>query len=402
MGKALDGVRIIDLTQFEAGTSCTQLLAWLGADVIKVEEPTHGDPGRISNSNMPGVDSSYFLNLNSNKRSVALDLKQAKGKDIFFELVRQADIVAENLAPGTLERLGLGYDVLSEVNPKIVLARIKGFGTYGPYADYKSFDMIAQAAGGSMAVTGNAGDPPIRPGATIGDTGTGLHAAVGIMAALWQRQTTGKGQVVEVSMQDAVVNLTRVAMSTFNETGKARPRSGNNPQGLPGARTYPCKPGGSDDWVYLGATPRRLGLWLALVRAVGGDEMADDPNYSNFDWVVEHTDEIDDMIETWTMERTKYEVFHILGKAGVPCGPTLNAEDIYTDPQLLARDMIVTLQHPERGAFMVPGCPVKMSDSPVELEIGPHLGAQTEEVLKELLQMTDGDLAQLREQKLIP
>ncbi len=402
MGKALDGVRIIDLTQFEAGTSCTQLLAWLGADVIKVEEPTHGDPGRISNSNMPGVDSSYFLNLNSNKRSVALDLKQAKGKDIFFELVRQADIVAENLAPGTLERLGLGYDVLSEVNPKIVLARIKGFGTYGPYADYKSFDMIAQAAGGSMAVTGNAGDPPIRPGATIGDTGTGLHAAVGIMAALWQRQTTGKGQVVEVSMQDAVVNLTRVAMSTFNETGKARPRSGNNPQGLPGSRTYPCKPGGSDDWVYLGATPRRLGLWLALVRAVGGDEMADDPNYSNFDWVVEHTDEIDDMIETWTMERTKYEVFHILGKAGVPCGPTLNAEDIYTDPQLLARDMIVTLQHPERGAFMVPGCPVKMSDSPVELEIGPHLGAQTEEVLKELLQMTDGDLAQLREQKLIP
>ena len=402
MGKALDGVRIIDLTQFEAGTSCTQLLAWLGADVIKVEEPTHGDPGRISNSNMPGVDSSYFLNLNSNKRSVALDLKQAKGKDIFFELVRQADIVAENLAPGTLERLGLGYDVLSEVNPKIVLARIKGFGTYGPYADYKSFDMIAQAAGGSMAVTGNPGDPPIRPGATIGDTGTGLHAAVGIMAALWQRQTTGKGQVVEVSMQDAVVNLTRVAMSTFNETGKARPRSGNNPQGLPGARTYPCKPGGSDDWGYLGATPRRLGLWLALVRAVGGDEMADDPNYSNFDWVVEHTDEIDDMIETWTMERTKYEVFHILGKAGVPCGPTLNAEDIYTDPQLLARDMIVTLQHPERGAFMVPGCPVKMSDSPVELEIGPHLGAQTEEVLKELLQMTDGDLAQLREQKLIP
>ena len=402
MGKALDGVRIIDLTQFEAGTSCTQLLAWLGADVIKVEEPTHGDPGRISNSNMPGVDSSYFLNLNSNKRSVALDLKQAKGKDIFFELVRQADIVAENLAPGTLERLGLGYDVLSEVNPKIVLARIKGFGTYGPYADYKSFDMIAQAAGGSMAVTGNPGDPPIRPGATIGDTGTGLHAAVGIMAALWQRQTSGKGQVVEVSMQDAVVNLTRVAMSTFNETGKARPRSGNNPQGLPGSRTYPCKPGGSDDWVYLGATPRRLGLWLALVRAVGGGEMADDPNYSNFDWVVEHTDEIDDMIETWTMERTKYEVFHILGKAGVPCGPTLNAEDIYTDPQLLARDMIVTLQHPERGAFMVPGCPVKMSDSPVELEIGPHLGAQTEEVLKELLQMTDGDLAQLREQKLIP
>ena len=402
MAKALEGVRIIDLTQFEAGTSCTQLLAWLGADVIKVEEPTHGDPGRYGNSNIPGVDSGYFINLNSNKRSVALDLKQARGKDIFFELVRQGDIVAENLAPGTLERLGLGYDVLSEVNPKIILARIKGFGTYGPYADYKSFDMIAQATGGSMAVTGNADDPPIRPGATIGDTGTGLHAAVGIMAALWQRQTTGKGQVVEVAMQDAVVNLTRVAMSTFNETGKSRPRSGNNTSGLPGTRTYRCKPGGSDDWVYMAAMPRRTNLWLALIRAIGGDELANDPNYSDIDWVVEHTDELNEMIEAWTMERTKYEVFHILGKAGVPCGPTLNAVDIYSDPQLAAREMIVTLEHPDRGAFMVPGCPVKMSDSPAELQIAPSLGMQTEEVLKELLQMTDGDLAELREQKLIP
>ena len=402
MGKALEGIRIIDLTQFEAGTSCTQLLAWLGADVIKVEEPTHGDPGRYGNTNIPGVDSGYFINLNSNKRSLALDLKQQRGKDIFFELVRQGDIVAENLAPGTLERLGLGYDVLSEVNPKIILARIKGFGTYGPYSDYRGFDMIAQATGGSMAVTGNAGDPPIRPGATIGDTGTGLHAAVGIMAALWQRQTTGKGQVVEVAMQDAVVNLTRVAMSTFNETGKSRPRAGNNTSGLPGTRTYRCKPGGSDDWVYLAAMPRRLGLWLALIRAIGGDELANDPNYSDIDWVVEHTDELNEMIEAWTMERTKYEVFHILGKAGVPCGPTLNAEDIYTDPQLLAREMIVTLEHPDRGAFMVPGCPVKMSDSPAELQIAPSLGMQTAEVLKELLQLTDGDLAELREQKLIP
>jgi len=222
------------------------------------------------------------------------------------------------------------------------------------------------------------------------------------MAALWQRQTTGKGQVVEVAMQDAVVNLTRVAMCTFNETHQSRPRAGNNAQGLPGTRTYPCKPGGSDDWVYTAATPRRLGLWLTLIRAIGGDEMADDPNYSDFDWVVEHTDEINEMIEAWTMERTKYEVFHILGKAGVPCGPTLNAVDIYSDPQLLARDMIVTLEHPDRGPFMVPGCPVKMSDSPVELEIGPSLGMQTEEVLKELLHMTDGDLAELREQKTIP
>ena len=401
MGKALEGIRIIDLAQFEADTSCTELLAWLGADVIKVEEPTHGDPGRYTNTNIPGVDSGYFINLNANKRSIALDLKHQRGRDICLELVKRSDVVAENLAPGTLERLGLGYDVLSEVNPRIVLARVKGFGTYGPYAQYKSFDMIAQATGGSMAVTGWADDPPTRPGATIGDTGTSIHAAVGILAALWQRQVTGKGQVVELSMQDAVVNLTRVAMCNFNETHKSRPRAGNNTSGLPGTRTYRCKPGGPDDYVYLAAMPRRLNLWLALMRAVGGEELAGDPNYSNPDWVTEHTDALDEMIETWTMERTKFEVFHILGKAGVPCGPTLNAEDIYSDPHLGTRGMIVTLEHPVRGPFMMPGCPIKMSDSPTELRIAPTLGQHTEEVLRGTLDLGQEELAELREEHLI-
>ena len=401
MGKALEGIRIIDLTQFEAGTSCTELLAWLGADVIKVEEPTHGDPGRYTNTDTPGVDSGYFINLNSNKRSITLDLKQPRGRDICLELVKQGDVVAENLAPGTLERLGLGYDVLSEVNPRIVLARVKGFGTYGPYAQYKSFDMIAQATGGSMAVTGWPDDPPTRPGATIGDTGTGIHAAVGILAALWQRQVTGKGQVVELSMQDAVVNLTRVAMCNFNETHKSRPRAGNNTSGMPGTRTYRCKPGGPDDYVYLAAMPRRLNLWLPLIRAMGGEELADDPNYSNIDWIIEHTDALNEMIEAWTMERTKSEVFHILAKAGVPCGPTLNAEDIYSDPQLAAREMIMTLEHPVRGPFMMPGCPIKMSDSPTELTIAPTLGQHTDEVLRETLDLGQEELKELREQHLI-
>ena len=401
MAKALDGVRIMDLTQFEAGTSCTELLAWLGADVIKVEELTHGDPGRYGNSNLPGVDSGYFINLNANKRSITLDLKQARGREIFFDLVRQSDVVAENQGPGTLERLGLGYDVISEVNPRIVLARIKGFGTYGPYSNYKSFDMIAQATGGSMAVTGWPGDPPTHPGATIGDTGTGVHAAVGILAALWQRQTTGKGQVVEVSMQDAVVNLTRVAMCNFNETHQARARIGNSTTGLPGTLTYRCKPGGPDDYVYLAAQPRRLGLWLPLMRAIGGEELADDPNYSNLEWITEHTDEINEMIESWTMEHTKFEVFHILGKVGVPCGPTMNAEDIYNDPHLAAREMIVTLEHPVRGPFMMPGCPVKLSDSSAEPRIAPTLGQHTDEVLRELLNFGDEELAELREGNLI-
>ena len=247
MSKALEGIRVIDLTQFEAGTSCTQSLGWLGADVIKVEELTYGDPGRTSRpyDSDPTVDSGYFINLNSNKRSITLDLKQARGKEIFFDLVKEADVVAENMAPGTLERLGLDYDHLSAVNPRIILARIKGFGTYGPYSGYKSFDPIAQAAGGSMVATGWPDDPPTKPGPNIGDSGTGVHAAFGIMAALWQRQTTGKGQVMEVSMQDAVLNLARITMPDFNDTGKGRGRFGNDGAGIPGNRTYPCKPGGS-------------------------------------------------------------------------------------------------------------------------------------------------------------
>jgi formyl-CoA transferase len=347
------------------------------------------------------VDSSYFINLNANKRSIALDLKQHRGKEVFFDLVKQADVVAENLAPGTLERLGLGYDALSAVNPGIVLARVKGFGTYGPYANYKSFDMIAQAAGGSMAVTGWPGDPPTRPGATIGDTGTGIHAALGIMSALWQRQSTGKGQVVEVAMQDAVVNFTRVAMSNFNETHEGRPRSGNGVSGMPGTRTYSCKPGGPDDYVYLAAGPRRPNLWIPLIRAIGGDELADDPLYSDSDWCIENAATLDEMIETWTMERTKHEVFHILGKAGVPCGPTLNAQDIYSDPHLAERDMIVTLEHPQRGPFMMPGCPIKLSDSPAEPRIAPLLGEHTEEALTEILGFGEKELTELHKQQVI-
>ena len=401
MSKALEGIRVIDLTQFEAGTSCTEMLAWLGADVIKVEEPTHGDPGRGAGGLASSVDSGYFINLNANKRSITLDLKSDRGKEIFFQLVEQGDIVAENLAPGTLERLGLGYDALCTVNPRIILARVKGFGTYGPYAGYKSFDMIAQATGGSMTVTGWPDDPPTRPGATIGDTGTGIHTAVGILAALWQRQTTGKGQVVEVSMQDAVVNLTRVAMCNFNETHTSRPRSGNAYSGMPGTRTYRCKPLGPDDYVYISAGPRRASLWMPLIRTIGGEDMASDPLYSDPDWCVEHVEEIDEMIEAWTMERTKHEAFHILGKAGVPCGPTLNAEDIYADPHLAERGMITTLEHPKRGAFMMPACPVKLSDSPTDLRVAPLLGQHTDEVLNEVLGLGDVELAELRAQSVI-
>jgi formyl-CoA transferase len=401
MDKALNGIRIIDMTQFEAGTSCTQMMAWLGADVIKVEEPTHGDPGRGAGRPSEYADSSYFLNLNNNKRSVTLNLKSDEGRRIFLELVKQGDIVAENLAPNALERLGLGYDVLKAANPKIILARIKGFGTYGPYSEYKSFDPVAQAAGGALCATGQPGDPPVKPGVTIGDTGTGMHLVIGILAALWQRQSTGVGQVVEVSMQDAIVNFARIWMNGFNETKKTPPRIGNSWAGRAGVGTYKSAPGGPDDYIFITALARRGRMWTALLTAIGREDLLQDPAYSDPSAHPEIGPDINAMIEEWTMKRTKQEGMRILGEAGVPVSATFNAEDIYYDEHLREREMIVTIDHPERGEFMVPGCPVKLSDSPVEIVPAPSLGQHTVEVLSEFAGIDEARIAELRSESVV-
>lgn len=402
MQKALAGIRVIDLTQFEAGTSCTQMLAWLGADVIKVERPAVGDPGRgvVAGASAKG-DSVYFIHYNSNKRSVTLDLKSDEGRRIFFDLVRKGDIVAENLAPGTLERLGLGYETLSEINPKIILARVKGFGTYGPYSGYKSFDPVAQAAGGGFCATGEPDGPPMRPGTTSGDSATGMHAALGILAALWQRQATGRGQVVEVSMQDAIVNLSRTWMARAEQGEVSPPRTGNGLRSNPGVGTYQCAPGGADDYVYMIASPARRRMWRALTAILEREDLADDPRLDDPDAAPEAAAEINAAIENWTRQRTKFEAMRILGEAGIPASACFDAMDLYADEHLRQREMIVTVEHPERGDFTLPGCPVKLSDSPVEFAAAPLLGQHNAEVYSELFGYGADDLAGLKARRVI-
>jgi len=398
MEKALTGVKVLDMTQFEAGTSCTEMLAWLGADVIKVESPKMGEQGRWLLTEKQGVDSYYFILLNANKRAITLNLKSDKGRAMFLDLVRQVDMLAENFSLGTLEGLGLGYDLLREINPRLIYLTIKGFGTHGPYSKYKSFDMIAQASGGAMALTGFPGSPPLKPGPTIGDTGTGMHAAVGVLAAYIQRERTGKGQKVEVSMQEAVLNFVRVPMMGTYVTHKPVPRVGNRTGGAP-ADIFKCAPGGDNDYCFiLCSSPEMVAsLWQAIDRS----ELADDERFQRGRSRIENVEALTAIINEWTGRHTKFEVMRILGEAGVPCGAVLDSVELLNDPHLKQRGMIVTVKHPVRGDFTMPGCPVRLEDSPVEVTAAPLLGQHNADVYGELLGLGAGQLEELKREGII-
>ena len=391
--KALDGIKILDMTHVQAGPSCTQILGWLGADVIKVELPGRGDITRSQLRDLPDVDSLYFTMLNCNKRSITLNTKTPDGKAIFEKLIAHCDVLVENFGPGVLDRQGFTWERIQALNPKMSYASIKGFGP-GAYENFKAYETVAQAMGGSMSTTGFEDGPPTSTGAQIGDSGTGIHLVAAILAALYQRTHTGRGQRVTVAMQDAVLNLVRVKIRDQqrlahgplaeypNETfGDFVPRSGNaSGGGQPGAALRTA-PGGQNDYVYVIIQPP---VWAPLARAIGRPELVDDPAFATPEARLKHLAEVFGIVEAWTRTLSKHEVLDRLNAIDVPCGPILSTKDLIEDSSLRARGMISEVAHPERGMFMTVGCPLVLSDTPVEITTSPLLGEHNEQILKEI------------------
>jgi len=389
---ALDGLRVLDMTQYEAGTSCTQALAWLGADVVKVERPDGGDPGRGA-----GGDAEYFVVWNSNKRSVAIDLRSADGRALFMRMVPKYDVFVENYGPGVIERLDIGYEAMKAVKPDIIYARIKGFGVDGPWSDYKCYDMVAQAAAGAFSITGEIDGPPMRPGPTMGDAGTGIQMALAIAAAYAQKLRTSKGQLIELSMQEAMTYYLRTATSSGNYGEQAANRSGNGL--LPTMSLYPCAGGGPNDYVYVMAvTPK---MWEALCRVIDREDLVQHPQFSQQADRYQNRDELRGIIGAWTLMRDKYQAMRELAEGGVPASAVLDTSDLYNNPHLVERGFVHEVEHPRHGAVKLLGWPVRMSESSVEIEAAPLLGQHSKEVLNDDLALTQTELDDLTKQGVI-
>ena len=392
---ALDGMRILDMTQYEAGTSCTQALAWLGADVVKVEPPAHGDPGRnVGGSGNKGY-SVYFCAWNANKRSLALDLRSERGRELFVRMVPKFDVFVENYGPGVIERLRIGYDELSAVNPGLIYARIKGFGVSGPYAGFRCMDMVAQAAAGAFSITGEADGPPMMPGPTTGDSGTGVQAAMAILAAYVQKQRTGRGQQIELSMQEAMTYYVRTRACTGSAWGtKATPRTGNA-GGLPPVNIYPCKPFGPNDYIYL--MPVNEDHWDNLCVAIDRSDLLLDERFASIRKRIDNGAALYEEVANFTRTRTKYEAMETIAGAGVPCSACLDTAELHHNEHLTERGFIHEMELPVHGTVPMLGFAPRLSDSAVPMTRPPRLGEHTDEVLAAELGLDAADLAALRQ-----
>jgi len=396
---ALAGIRVLDMTHVQAGPSASQLLAWLGADVLKVESPS-GDVTRKQLLDIPGVDGLYFNMMNCNKRSIVVDMKSADGKTVFTELLQKCDIIIENFGPGVLERLGFSWNTIHKINPSIIMGSIKGFGASGPYSHFKAYDNISQAMGGSMSTTGFNNCDPVVTGSQVGDIGSGLHLIIGILAALQARSNTGKGQYVEVAMMDAVMNFCRIKFRDHQRLAQgplpeymaptggitAAPRSGNESGGSNLGNALKCKPGGANDYIYVVVQDA---VWHKLATLVGGTQLANDVRFSTLNSRNKNQLEMWDMLEAFTSNYTKYEVMEFLNKLDVPCGPVMSTEDLVNDEHVKLREMIVSLDHPQRGSWFNVGMPIKLSNSYVKISPPPLLGEHTNEILRDVLEWND-------------
>ncbi len=412
MSKALDHIKILDFTHVQSGPTCTQLLAWMGADVIKVERPGVGDATRKQLVDVEGADSLYFTMLNHNKRSLTLDTKHESGKRVLERLVRTCDVLVENFAPGALDRMGFSWERIQELNPRMIMASVKGFGP-GPYEDCKVYENVAQCAGGSASTTGFRDGLPLVTGAQIGDSGTGLHLAFGICAALLQRDKSGRGQRVLAPMQDGVLNLCRVKLRDQQrlksgplreysqhgegiEFGQAVPRSGNDSGGGQPGRILKCKGWETDPDAYTYFITQAA-AWSKICDIIGKSEWKEDPDYATPAVRLPRLDEIFDKIEAWTSTRTKYQVMEICNPLDIPVGPILSMKELAEEPSLRESGTIVEVDHPERGPYLSVGCPVKLSDNDVVVERSPLLGEHTEEVLSEVLGYSEDEIVALKE-----
>ena len=404
--KALEGVRILDMTHVQSGPTCTQLLAWFGADVIKVERPETGDATRGQLRDVPDVDSLYFTMLNHNKRSLTLNTKHETGKEIFERLIQACDVLVENFAPGALDRMGFSWERIQTINPRLIYASVKGFGP-GPYEECKVYENVAQCTGGGASTTGFDDGPPTVSGAQIGDSGTGVHLALGIVTALFQRERSGKGQRVTCAMQDAVLNLCRVKLRDQQRLthgplreypqypdgkfGEATPRSGNASGGGQPGWIVKCL-GWEDDpnaYIYI---ITQAAAFDGLARAIGRNDWLADPDWNTPKARLPKLDQMFNEIERWTKTKTKFEVMEILNPLNVPCGPVLSMKELAEEPSLRASGTVVEVDHPTRGVYLTVGNPIKLSDSPAEVERAPLLGEHTRDILQNVLGMTDQEL----------